>query len=63
MTEEQKERYKRNREIRAAAAREKAERRQAVRCALEDIIISENTSKEEKLEVAHLLVELSKSYY
>lgn len=63
MDEERKAQYKRNREARAAEAKERAERKRAVRYALEDIIISESTSKEEKLEVAHLLVELNKSYY
>ena len=63
MTEEQKEKYKRTRQIRAQESKERAERRRAVRRALETIITSEHTGEKEKLEAAHLLVELSKSYY
>lgn len=63
MDAERKEQYKINRQIRAAEAREKANRKRAVRFALEDIIISADTTKKEKLEAANLLAELSKSFY
>lgn len=59
MTEEQKAKYKRNREARAEAA----DRKRAVKRVLEDIIINENTGEKEKMEAVHLLLELSKSYY
>ena len=63
MTEEQKEKYRRTRQIRAAESKERAERRRAVRRVLGTVIISEHTDEKEKLEAAHLLVELNKSYY
>lgn len=58
MDEETKMRYKRNREERAAIAKEKARRREAIKAALEKIVVSEDASIGQKLSAAELIAKL-----
>lgn len=60
MDEETKMRYKRNREERAAIAKEKARRLEAVKAGLEKIVVSEDSTTAEKLEAARLIAELDR---
>lgn len=58
MDEETKMRYKRNREERAAIAKEKARRRESIKAALEKIVTSEDANTEQKLRAAELVAAL-----
>ena len=58
MDEETKMRYKRNREERAAIAKEKARRRESIKAALEKIATSEDATISQKLEAARLIAAL-----
>lgn len=58
MTEEQKERYKLNREAKIAEARERSRRREAVKAGLEKIVVGEDSTVEQRLKAAELIAAL-----
>lgn len=58
MTEEQKERYKRNREAKIAETKERARRRETIKSGLEKIVVSEDATISQKLEAARLIAAL-----
>lgn len=58
MTEEQKTKAKHTRERKAMEARERARRREAIKTALEKIVVSEDASIGQKLSAAELIAKL-----
>ena len=58
MTEEQRARYKRNREAKIAEARERSRRREAVKAGLEKIVVGEDSTIAQRLKAAELIAAL-----